>query len=299
LADAADLVDGLVRRFAESRPLRAGSFIVTVYGDAIVPRGGELALASLIRIVEPFGISDTLVRTTVSRLVSEGWLEGERIGRRSFYRLTAGGAERFADATRRIYAGPAPAWDGRLTQIVIPAGAGREGLRRELLWAGFGSLGPGALVHPAPDREALAHALGHAARDLAPLILDSTIEGGRAALATLAREAWPLDAVAARYASFRTLFAPLGQASGALDPARALDLRLLLIHEYRKAVLRDPHLPAAFLPEGWSGFAAQALAARLYRAVAEQAEARLDVIGETRDGALPAGEVELNRRFIG
>lgn len=298
MSATADLVDGLVRRFAESRPLRAGSFIVTVYGDAVVPRGGELALASLARIVAPFGISDTLVRTAVSRLVADGWLVGEKIGRRSFYRLTPDGAERFADATRRIYAGPAPTWNGRLTEVVIPHAAGRETLRRELLWAGFGTLGPGTLFHPAPDREALRHILAHAGPDLVPLVLDCGVEGGESTLACLAAEAWPLEAVAARYDRFRTLFAALAEGPVRLDPTRALGLRLLLIHEYRKAVLRDPHLPAAFLPAGWSGFAARALAARLYRAVVGPAEAHLDRIGESRDGDLPPAAEGFSRRFV-
>lgn len=298
MSTGADLVDGLVRRFADNRPLRAGSFIVTVYGDAVVPRGGELALSALARIVEPFGISDTLVRTAVSRLVADGWLEGEKVGRRSFYRLTADGAERFADATRRIYAGPPPAWNGRLTLLVIPNAAGREALRRDLLWAGFGTLGPGTLFHPAPDREAMDHILAHAAPSLTPLILDSGIEGGESTLTALAAEAWSLEAVAARYDTFRALFAALAGGPVRLDPGRALGLRLLLIHEYRKAVLRDPHLPAAFLPPDWSGFAAQALAARLYRAVAEAAETQLDQIGETRDGDLPPAAEGFGRRFL-
>ena len=132
MSDAEALVDGLVRRFAESRPLRAGSFIVTVYGDAVVPRGGELALSSLIRVVEPFGISETLVRTAVSRLMQDGWLHGTRIGRRSFYRLTTSGAERFADATRRIYHGPPKPWGGELT--LVESGAGGTTFRIELPW---------------------------------------------------------------------------------------------------------------------------------------------------------------------
>ena len=30
------------------RPIRAWSWIVTIYGDVVVPRGGELALGSLL-----------------------------------------------------------------------------------------------------------------------------------------------------------------------------------------------------------------------------------------------------------
>ena len=38
----------LVERFRRQRPLRAGSLIVTIFGDSIMPRGGAIALGSLI-----------------------------------------------------------------------------------------------------------------------------------------------------------------------------------------------------------------------------------------------------------
>ena len=34
----------LVNRFRRQRPLRAGSLIVTIFGDSIMPRGGAIAL---------------------------------------------------------------------------------------------------------------------------------------------------------------------------------------------------------------------------------------------------------------
>lgn len=65
----------------------AASFIVAVYGDVVVPRGEVLWMGSLIGICARIGISENLVRTATSRLVAAGRLEGERAGRRSFYRL--------------------------------------------------------------------------------------------------------------------------------------------------------------------------------------------------------------------
>lgn len=301
MSDAASLVDQLVRRFAESRPLRAGSFIVTVYGDAVVPRGGELALSSLIRVVEPFGISETLVRTAVSRLMQDGWLEGSRIGRRSFYRLTPAGAERFADATRRIYHGPPKPWGGDLALVLVPdTGAAREAIRRELGWIGFGSLAAGVLFHPAPDTDALQHALAASGFAGEALITTGRAQSDGALLRRLAADAWPLDDLGRRYRGFTDAFAAVGEhlASGeALAPERALALRLLLVHEFRKAVLRDPLLPPEFLPEAWPGTAAHALAAAIYRHVARPAEAAIDALFEGREGPLPAISDPLAERF--
>ena len=42
-------------------------------------------------------------------------------------------------------------------------------------------------------------------------------------------------------------------------------MRTLLIHEYRRVLLRDPRLPAALLPLDWPGAAAFALCRDFYR----------------------------------
>lgn len=68
----------LLTRFRRQRPLRGGSLLVTILGDAIAPRGGTVALASLIRLAAPFGLTERLVRTSIGRLAKEHWVEFER-----------------------------------------------------------------------------------------------------------------------------------------------------------------------------------------------------------------------------
>src|SRR5271155_2344328 len=115
-AAAADLV----ARFGRQRPLRAGSLIVTLFGDSIMPRGGAIALGSLIALAGPFGLNERLVRTATARLAKDGWLRGLKVGKLSEYHLSEGGRERFAEATRRIYSEPDAEWAGRWTVIVLP-----------------------------------------------------------------------------------------------------------------------------------------------------------------------------------
>src|SRR5271166_4296130 len=124
----------LVERFRRQRPLRAGSLIVTIFGDSIMPRGGAIALGSLIRLAVPFGLNERLVRTATARLALDGWVEARRAGKLSEYRLSKSGRERFAEATRRIYGGATAHWTGRWTLIVLPAmrAAERQRLRKEL-----------------------------------------------------------------------------------------------------------------------------------------------------------------------
>jgi phenylacetic acid degradation operon negative regulatory protein len=81
----------IVDEFRSRPTMRAGSLITTVFGDSIAPRGGTLWLGSLINTMADFGISERLVRTSVFRLVKDGWLQSRQIGRRSYYSLTDDG----------------------------------------------------------------------------------------------------------------------------------------------------------------------------------------------------------------
>ena len=81
------------------------------------------------------------------------------------------------------------------------------------------------------------------------------------------------------------------------DPQAALIARMVLIHEWRRVVLRDPHLPAAILPLDWPGGDARGRAAALYDALYEASERWLDENGVNEEGVLPAADPALRRHF--
>ncbi|WP_376098718.1 PaaX family transcriptional regulator C-terminal domain-containing protein [Roseomonas sp. CCTCC AB2023176] len=280
----------LARQIARLHRLpRTAPLIVTVWGDAVVPRGGSLWLGTLERIMAPFGVNPGGLRTAMSRLVEDGWLERSRQGRLSFYRLGPRGEE-FAAADRHIYAPEERPWDGRFRLVLGPA----DGARAALLGAGWGTVGPDLLVGLSAASE------GSEAESGLRIELDSAAVQlravGRAADArALANRAWALEAVAARYARFAAAFAPLDGAEP--PPEEALPLRILLIHEFRRVALRDPNLPAALLPEPWPGAEARALAARLYRALLPASEAWLAAEGRAEAGSLPPPGRALAGRF--
>src|SRR5438874_6179842 len=99
-----------LRSTLKADPPRAKSLIVTLWGDALGPHGGAVWLAALIRLLQPFQINERSVRTSVFRLMRDGWLDARSQGRRSRYRLTPGGMQRFEQAYRRIYLAPDPTW---------------------------------------------------------------------------------------------------------------------------------------------------------------------------------------------
>lgn len=280
-----DLLAPLIDHFHARTPIRAGSLVVTVFGDAVVPRGGVLSLESLLAITRAFRIADGVVRTALSRLVADGWFERWKLGRNSFYRLTGSGAAAFARATARIYGPPAPAWSGTFDLLLLD---GANDLRAELAGAGYGSLAPDLMIGARS-----ATGVGEGALRLAARPEDA------ATARRLAARAWPVAEVADRYARFAATFAAAGKVVAAHPPAGldALVLRILLIHEYRRAVLKDPLLPADLLPEDWPGAAARDLCAAIYRAVAPVAEAWLDANATTDTGPLPPAGAEFAARF--
>ncbi len=267
-------------------PHRTGSLIVTLFGDAILPRGGELAVGSLLAIMAALGIGEGVVRTAASRLAAEGWLERRRVGRNAFYRLARAGQSVFAEATRRIYGAPPVDENGRLRLVLLTPEAERERARNALEAAGFAPLAPGLFVAPR----------GRSVPELPGLLcLEAEPEAGTAP--AIARLAWPLDAIAERYRRFLETWRPALGAEGPVAPIVALVARILLIHDYRRVILKDPLLPAALLPPDWPKPEARALCARLWYRFLEPSEAWLDAHAASESGPLPPPGPELRRRF--
>ena len=129
-------------------PSRTGSLVVTVFGDAIVPRGGSVWLGTLLAFFETLDIDSGVVRTAMSRLATDGWLERTKVGRNSFYRLTKKGRQTFDTATAHIYNPQSPDWTGRFELLLIGNGGDRDAARESLKAAGFGSPLPGVWVAP-------------------------------------------------------------------------------------------------------------------------------------------------------
>ena len=253
------------------RPQRTWSVVVTVLGDAVVPRGGAVWLATLIELFAAMGVDAGALRTAMSRLVADGWTERSRVGRNSSYSLTQHGLSVSVAAADRIYAAQPPAWDGTFQIVLYPKD--RAALDR----AAWGQAAPGVYVAPgpmAPGREAIT--------------LTAAADPGAGRL--LAARAWPLDRLAASFDRFNTAFASLPAWRNA-SPLEAMVGRTLLIHEYRRIVLHAPALPAEILPLNWPGDTARRLCADAYRGLLPASEIWLS------DKELPAPNGSLRRRF--
>ena len=74
-------------------------------------------------------------------------------------------------------------------------------------------------------------------------------------------------------------------------------LRTLLIHDYRRLLLRDPELPEVLLPADWPGQQARILCKELYKRLEPLSNRHLDQLLCLADGTVPAEDATLPERF--
>jgi phenylacetic acid degradation operon negative regulatory protein len=232
--------------------VNARSALFDLFGDHLRSRGGCARVASLVRLLEALGITAPAVRTAVSRMVKQGWLQPVRVDYAPGYALTHRADARLEAAAARIYRtdGSTP-WDGRW-HVVIPDRSGerttRERLRNGLAYLGYAPVGDGTWIaaHSSPELEPLLDAEGvHVERFRARHQGDD---------AGLVRRAWDLDAVGRSYQRWLTDARLMVDALPAepTDEA-AFAARSRLVHEWRKFLFTDPGLPRELLPDGWPG----------------------------------------------
>lgn len=303
-------METLLEEFRQKSRVQARSVITSVFGDAILPRGGRVWLGSLIQLLQPLDINERLVRTTVFRLVKDEWLQAEAVGRRTDYMLTPAGRRRFEKASRQIYAVDTPGWDRRWRLVMVVGeldARQRERLRRTLAWQGFGDTGSGCFIHPSAELDmaldaVAADGLADMLPQLMPLIAVNPRLGPAAEDTSLVRKAWNLDELAVAYSNFVARYQPVLEAlrqvpADAVQEEQACLTRILLIHDFRRSLLRDPQLPEVLLPVGWPGNQARLLCKEIYRRLLAPSERHLDRCLQLADGAMPGPADWLLGRF--
>jgi phenylacetic acid degradation operon negative regulatory protein len=74
--------------------------------------------------------------------------------------------------------------------------------------------------------------------------------------------------------------------------------RTLMVHDFRRLLLRDPELPAVLLPARWPGQQARDLCRELYQRLLPASEGYLDQHLQLATGEVPAATAVLAQRFF-
>jgi len=232
--------------------VHARSALFDLYGDHLLARGGVAPVAALIRLLAPLGVRAPAVRTAVSRMVSQGWLEPVELDAAPGYALTERARLRLDQAGTRIYRTDGTSWDGAWhVRVLAPIAerSRRERVRSQLRFLGMAPVSDSTWISP------------HASVEVDQLLLDEELPA--VCLTTddigpvqLLLDAFDVDALARDYDAWLAEAADLVGSAGSTDPVDDVTgfvVRSELVHSWRKFLFRDPGLPASLLPADWPG----------------------------------------------
>jgi phenylacetic acid degradation operon negative regulatory protein len=267
-------VDAAIAACLAGEAAGANALVLHVMGQAAQPAGGHVWLSSLIELLDPFGVSERLVRTSVFRLIQQGELYSVRHGRRSASGLAAPPHALRQPAAPEPAGAPPEAWQNDWTLVMGWTGqlnlSEAAALRKQLWGGGYRLIAPGVLARPGGAPATLAAELELLGLERKLWVCHMTELHGvnQRPLAELVEEAWNLSDASAAYQAVLDRYAPLRDcldAAAQLDPRQAFVLRTLLQFAWRRAQCQDPQLPAQLLPPRWP----RARAAALFRQLCE------------------------------
>lgn len=216
---------------------RVWSLIVTIFGDLAQNKGDEISAQTLGKMTESFGVKAEALRVALYRLRKDGWIDSRRKGRTSHYFLTAYGLRQTISATPRIYGQTKPS---ELDWYLVVASNDSDASRKELESLAVSGdcipLGGNTLITNGRPNGFSTHLLTSLLNDaLLPSWMKQQVIG---------------DDIAASYDS---LFAVLSDVQNYLDsdflPVERAVLRTLIVHSWRRVLLRHADTPDSFFPD--------------------------------------------------
>lgn len=246
----------MLAKAAKLDSVHARAALFDLYGDHLRSRGGQASVAALVRLMKPLEIAAPAVRTAVSRMVRQGWLQPVRLPQGAGYGLTPKCVRRLDEAALRIYRAGTLSWRGRWHLIVfgpVKDRPRRERIRADLTFLGYAALSETTWIGPRSSIELdnLLEGEGvHADR------FDAALEGDPRELVA---RAWDLTAIGAAYEHWLSEAVNLvGALPGGAPADQVFATRSKLVHGWRNFLFRDPGLPPELLPPAWPGEKARA-----------------------------------------
>ncbi len=243
-----------VSHLTQDQNPRVWSLLISVFGDLAQDEGSQVSGALLSQLTEKIGIKPEAMRVAIHRLRKEGWIDSQRIGRNSVYFLTPWGRAQSAQATPRIYA-DGPAADHAWLAVFNPSKP-VQGDTAAGTW-----VSSNVLVTAQQPASLQAFVTPLTAQTAVPDWISAKIcerqtlqmcEGFAAALCRAAPQLAPV-----------------------LPPLEVAALRVLVVHGWRRIILKTPLLPDHVFAKGWAGPQCREMVAAL---LAQYPTPRLDTL---------------------
>ncbi len=298
----------VVETFSGAQIVYSNSLILTIFGDFVSAHGGTIWLGSLIKLVEPLGINQRLVRTSVFRLTEKGILQSRQVGRRSFYSLTDKGFRQYSSAAERIYRYHESQWNGEwclvFTILQKLDKKDRERFQNELVWLGFNRLSNGVYAHPLITLEEVNKVVREMQLEDSVVVMQAR-SGGDDPLTVsgnMIKYYFNIFEMKQEYQEYIDFFKGIlksAEVTQEKSEEACFLIRLLLIHKFRRILMREPEIPHELMPAECLSHEARDITERLYKLICNPAEAFFMKIGESEKGKLAPIADEYFTRFGG
>lgn len=299
----------IIETIITKETLSGTSLISTIFGDSVIHRGGGISLSSLIQLLELFGFNERAVRTSVFRLVKKGWLFSEKIGRSSFYSITQTSHDKYYKAGQKIYIDQFKTWD-RYWDLILLSSLDSENkitLKKELEWLGFANISTNLMAYPGCNRIELQKLLlEQQMTDQVVVFKSETLDlfnNSKETINTMIYANWPLEQIKIKYLEFLDIFREVGNIlmndKEQVTPVQAFQIRTLLIHYYRRILLKDPALPLDLLDVNWPAINARNLTTNIYKNTFKRADEYFSSVATTAEGPMPNAAATYWNRFGG
>jgi len=249
------------KRIYQTSSYHPQQVVMTLYGDYILHLGGEIGVDTLIKLLANFGLSQQAVRSAISRMSGKGLIKVRRVGRRSYYSLTATGRTILTEGALRIFKRKTTKWDGtwNIVTYTIPEKKRdtRDLLRKELSWLGYGALSEATWVSPYDMTKEVSE-LAKKLNIMDRIQIFSARQVGSVKPESLMNWCWDLRKINEIYDDFVSKYQDKLEhhkkrleTGDSIEPGECFVERFHLIHEYRRLPFYDPDLPIELLPKNW------------------------------------------------
>lgn len=220
------------------------SILVTIFGDLARRPGDQISGALLSRLTDPMGIKPEAMRVALHRLRNDGWITSQRQGRTSRYSLTPHGLKESDAASPRIYANSAMTPEGPWHLLIGEPAPAAQRSEAEKQWRGQGYIvvAPGTYLGHGPRPSTCSDFL--------------VLEGTPTHVPAWLCNKIGTPELAAAYRALEDALdraLPLIRSASHIAPLDAAILRVVIVHNWRRALLAHPDLPEIFFPKDWRG----------------------------------------------
>ena len=270
-----------LRRRSVGSPV-SRSLLLTVLGEYVMPRGGRVWQESLVDGLVALGHTGQTARQAVARSKRDGWLEGERFGRRTRMTITPPTRRMLDEGRGRIFGfGDDVVWDGRWLVVVVRLPEDQRRVRHHVR-TGLSRAGRARWAAASgSDLTSIASSSSHRRSARPASSRERSCSGADAGTIGVTEDvvgAWDLAVLAQEYDAFAARF----QSARPQDSATAYRAQTELVHAWRRFAFLNPNLPRQLLPADWPRSRAHRLFQRCHQTWAERAQAYFAALEDLR-----------------